>query len=157
MTAQNSLSPLPLSHPGGEYQTEALDARFDHPVDALPLLEHRLRRRAVPIELAAPGRYLAIDAGDETLLLRLEHEVTHIGRGLAADLRLDDDRVSRRHAIVLRRSIETRLLDDRSSNGTFVNGRRILNARLRDGDLIQLGPVALRYVDLSRSPVAAVS
>ena len=155
MNAQDTLSPL--FEPYDDQPTEAHDAQLDHPIDALPLLEHRLRRRAVPIELALPGRYLAIDAGDETLLLRLESEVTHIGRGLATDLRLDHDGVSRRHAIVLRRSTDTRLLDDRSSNGTFVNGRRILNARLRDGDLIHLGPVALRYVDLSRSPADAVS
>jgi hypothetical protein len=148
MTPPNTLSPQPLSDACDEHRTEPLDARLDDPVDALPLLEHRLRRLGVPVALATPGRYLAIDAGDETLLLRLERDITHIGRGLAADLRLDDDRVSRRHAIIVRRGADTHLLDDRSSNGTFVNGRRILDARLGDGDLIRVGPVALRYVEL---------
>jgi hypothetical protein len=148
MTPQNTLLPQPLSDARDQHLTEPLDARFGDPVDALPLLEHRLRRRAVAVDLATPGTYLAIDAGDQTLLLRLERDITHIGRGFAADLRLDDDRVSRRHAIVVRRGAHIHLLDDRSSNGTFVNGRRILDARLRDGDVIRLGPVALRYVEL---------
>jgi hypothetical protein len=148
VTLQNTLSPRQLSDARDEHTTEPLDARFGHPVDALPLLEHRLRRRAVPVDLASPGRYLAMDAGGEALLLRLERDVTHIGRGFAADLRLDDDRVSRRHAILVRRGAHTHLLDDRSSNGTFVNGRPIVDARLADGDLIHVGPVALRYVEL---------
>jgi pSer/pThr/pTyr-binding forkhead associated (FHA) protein len=147
MSSQNTHSPKPLSDASADHTTEVFDARFGDPVDALPLLEHRLRRRAVPVDLATPGRYLAIDAG-ETLLIRLERDITHIGRGFAADLRLDDDRVSRRHAIVVRRGAHTHLLDDRSSNGTFVNGRQIEDARLGDGDLIRVGPVALRYVDL---------
>jgi hypothetical protein len=148
VTLQSTPSPHPLSDACDEHTTEPLDARLGDPVDALPLLEHRLRRRAVPVELATPGRYLAIGAGGAALLLRLEGDITHIGRGFTADLRLDDDRVSRRHAIFVRRGARTHLLDDRSFNGTFVNGRRIVDARLADGDLIHVGPVALRYVEL---------
>ncbi len=48
----------------------------------------------------------------------------HIGRGLSADLHLDENSVSRRHAILVPRPGGARILDDRSSNGTFVNGRR---------------------------------
>ena len=40
-----------------------------------------------------------------------------------------------------------RILDDRSSNGTFVNGRRIEQAQLRNGDEVMLGRVALRYLE----------
>jgi pSer/pThr/pTyr-binding forkhead associated (FHA) protein len=112
------------------------------------LLDHRTRRRAVP-GAAAPGRYLALDGSGETLLIPLETDVTRIGRGLTADLRLDDARVSRRHAIIAKRGSRTRLLDDRSSNGTFVNGRRIFQAELSDGDVIRIGPVVLHFVELS--------
>ena len=38
-----------------------------------------------------------------------------------------------------------RILDDRSANGTFVNGRRVTEAPLRDRDVIRLGRVALMY------------
>jgi predicted component of type VI protein secretion system len=42
-----------------------------------------------------------------------------------------------------------RLLDDRSSNGTFVNGRQVAEVELHDGDVIRVGPVELRYLELS--------
>ena len=41
-----------------------------------------------------------------------------------------------------------RLLDDRSSNGTFVNGRRIVQADLHNGDVVLLGRVVLRYLEV---------
>ena len=45
----------------------------------------------------------------------------------------------------------SRILDDRSANGTFVNGRRVTEAELRDGDVVVLGRVVLTYRDV---PVA---
>ena len=55
-------------------------------------------------------------------LLPLNRPITHIGRGLIADVRLEDPHVSRRHAIVALRGEGVRVLDDRSTTGTFVNG-----------------------------------
>jgi pSer/pThr/pTyr-binding forkhead associated (FHA) protein len=72
----------------------------------------------------------------------------HIGRGFAVDLRLEDQSVSRRHAIVVERDGEIRILDDRSANGTFVNGRRVSEAALRDRDVIRVGRVELVYIDV---------
>jgi pSer/pThr/pTyr-binding forkhead associated (FHA) protein len=61
---------------------------------------------------------------------------------------LDDQSVSRRHAIVHQRAASVRILDDRSANGTFVNGRRVTEADLRDGDVVVLGRVVLTYRDV---------
>jgi pSer/pThr/pTyr-binding forkhead associated (FHA) protein len=63
-------------------------------------------------------------------------------------VRLEDQSVSRRHAIITRRLNTTRILDDRSSNGTYVNGRRISEEQLRDGDVIVLGRVILGYLEV---------
>jgi pSer/pThr/pTyr-binding forkhead associated (FHA) protein len=41
-----------------------------------------------------------------------------------------------------------RVLDDRSSNGTFVNGRRVEQAALTSGDELLLGRVLLRYIEV---------
>jgi len=111
-------------------------------------VDYRVRRRAVQARLAPPGRYLSLTGGEEGLLVTLEDEVTRIGRGLGANLRLDDERVSRRHAIIEWRAGRARLLDDRSSNGTYVNGRQVVEAELHDGDVIHIGPVAFRYLEL---------
>ena len=93
-----------------------------------------------------PGRYIEVQGPGETLLIALDRDVMHIGRGLAADLRLDENSVSRRHAILVHRPSGARILDDRSSNGTFVNGRRIVQADLENGDVLMLGRVVLRYL-----------
>jgi pSer/pThr/pTyr-binding forkhead associated (FHA) protein len=114
-------------------------------VDAVACLDERVRRQATS---AGPGRYIEVEGPQETLLIPLGPGVTHIGRGLAADLRLDEGSVSRRHAILVQRSTCVRILDDRSSNGTFVNGRRVVQADLRSGDVLVLGRVVLRYLEL---------
>jgi predicted nucleic acid-binding Zn-ribbon protein len=95
----------------------------------------------VRAELDQPGRYLAFDAGDgELTVIRLERGWTRIGRSRAADLRLDDATVSRRHAlVVLTEPGELRALDDRSLNGLFVNGERVEWAALADGDELEIG------------------
>lgn len=92
-------------------------------------------------ELDAPGRYLAFDDGDgELAVIRLGPGWTRIGRSVAADVRLDDATVSRRHALlVLTDSGELRALDDRSLNGLVVNGERVEWAALGDGDELEVG------------------
>jgi pSer/pThr/pTyr-binding forkhead associated (FHA) protein len=114
-------------------------------LDALPRVSFRERRQAIPADDPAPGRYLELEGGDERVLLPLRDGTTHVGRGFAADVRLEDQSVSRRHAILHERPVGTRILDDRSANGTFVNGRRVMEATLQDGDVVVLGRVVLTY------------
>ena len=116
-------------------------------VDALDCIDERARHLARPPKPTEPGRYIEVQGRDRTLLIPLG-QVMHVGRGLAADLRLDESSVSRRHAILVPRGSGARILDDRSSYGTFVNGTRVQQAELRDGDVIVLGRVMLRYLEL---------
>jgi pSer/pThr/pTyr-binding forkhead associated (FHA) protein len=117
-------------------------------VDAVACLDERVRRQASSSLPTEPGRYLEVQGPAETLLVPLGPSVTHIGRGLAADLRLDENSVSRRHAMVVQRPSGARILDDRSSNGTFVNGRRVEQADLQNGDVVMLGRVVMRYLQV---------
>ncbi len=95
-----------------------------------------------------PGRCLVVEQGGSTRRLALTRQVTHLGRGFAATLQLEDPGVSRRHAIVVQRRGGVRILDDRSANGTWVNGRRVFDAELHDGDVIVLGRAVLVYREL---------
>ncbi|MEE9598319.1 MAG: GGDEF domain-containing protein [Acidiferrobacterales bacterium] len=65
---------------------------------------------------------------------------TVIGRGHAANICIENQRVSRRHALL---TIDERgnamVVDLGSSNGTSVNGIRIQRQELKDGDKIQIG------------------
>jgi len=138
------------STPRSERETEPVQALSERTVlDAFRLLDHRGRSRAVTPRLARRGAYLALQDGTETRLIPLESRVTHIGRGIGADLRFEDRRVSRSHAIVVRHGRFARVLDNRSTNGTFLNGRRVVATNLRNGDQLQLGPVPMRYVEVS--------
>ena len=115
-------------------------------VDALPLLDHRTRMRALNPALAPRGHYLELQDGAERVYVPLERQITHIGRGFTADVRVEQANVSVSHAILVRHGRFMRVLDNRSKNGTFVNGRRIVATNLQDGDVLRVGPIVMRYV-----------
>jgi len=95
------------------------------------------------------GRHLAIEDGDEVLLVALDRDVLHVGRSPSADIVLDDATVSRRHAVIARQDGQTVLLDDRSRHGVEVNGQRVGRAVLRNGDTIHLGSVVMRFLEVA--------
>jgi hypothetical protein len=117
--------------------------------DPIAFLDERVRHGGRPVEPIDSGLYIEIQGPRQTLRIPLDGEIIHIGRGIGSDLHLDDSSVSRRHAVLVPRPGGQRILDDRSSNGTFVNGQRVEQADLRDGDVITLGRVALRYLDVA--------
>jgi pSer/pThr/pTyr-binding forkhead associated (FHA) protein len=106
-----------------------------------------------------PGKYLAYEDGGRHVVVAISREWTRIGRSLAADLRFDDATVSRRHALVVSQADGVRVLDDRSLNGIFVNGRRVEWSPLTDGDEITIGRHTLFYLDTAKvaSAVAAAT
>jgi hypothetical protein len=67
------------------------------------------------------------------------------GRIGSTDVRLDDVNVSRRHARIELRPEGCVLFDLQSTNGVLVNGRRIDQALLQDGDQITLGDTILAF------------
>jgi len=76
----------------------------------------------------------------EVLDFAIEDGWTRIGRSVAADIRLDDPSVSRRHALVVSEAGKPlRVLDDRSLNGVFVNGELREWDKLTDGDELAIG------------------
>src|SRR5262249_32433643 len=75
------------------------------------------------------------------LEVRLEPGENILGRDADAAAWIDDPGVSRRHARIFVEEDGARLEDLGSKNGTKLRGRRIeVPARLRDRDVIQIGP-----------------
>jgi diguanylate cyclase (GGDEF)-like protein len=65
---------------------------------------------------------------------------TVMGRGVDSGLRIEDARVSRKHAKITIDAKGTAVLEDLgSSNGTFLNGSRVQRQKLKEGDQLQLG------------------
>jgi predicted nucleic acid-binding Zn-ribbon protein len=86
--------------------------------------------------------------GGEILDFEIEPGWTRIGRSVAADIRLDDPSVSRRHALIVSEPGESlRILDDRSLNGVFVNAELVEWGKLSDGDELAIGRFRLFAVE----------
>jgi len=132
-----------------ERETAPLEAGAAAPIlNSLALLDHRTRSRAIRRRLAPFGHYLAFAEDGTDWLVPLDEQVVHIGRGLTSDVRIEEQRVSRSHAILVRHGHHTRLLDNRSANGTYVNGRQIIATNIADGDVIRVGPVVMTYTQV---------
>ncbi len=76
----------------------------------------------------------------------LEDREVIVGRGSNLDMVLVEDMVSRRHAKITVKGDEVHIQDLGSTNGTFVNGERIMQQRLAEGDRILIGTSILTLV-----------
>ena len=75
----------------------------------------------------------------------LTNNLITIGRTEETDICIPDHNVSKQHGILVRDGDDYQLHDFKSTNGTFVDGKRIMAVKLHHGDSIRLGPVELRY------------
>jgi pSer/pThr/pTyr-binding forkhead associated (FHA) protein len=98
--------------------------------------------------MAACAVLIICNGGFEGMQHELSNEETIIGRSPTTDITLLDESISREHAIVCRdvESGHYTLEDLQSTNGTKVNGKRVRNAELSDGDEIEVGQTKFRFV-----------
>ena len=84
------------------------------------------------------------------LKLSLEKQRTTIGRDASNDIRLDDELVSKEHAVIeiisSEKEIKFFIQDLKSTNHTFVNDSPIDLHKLKDGDLIRIGMSDFRFI-----------
>ncbi len=92
----------------------------------------------MPNALKRPRIKVVQSHGEETTF-QLENRTLTIGRRSDNDVQVSDPHISRYHAEVILQDGNWRLRDLGSKEGTFVNGRRVTDHRLRDGDLMTLG------------------
>lgn len=79
--------------------------------------------------------------------LRMENTRTLIGRSEHNDISIGSRFVSRHHALLVRHGNTTILMDLNSSNGTFVNARRVSNHVLLHQDVISIGHHRIKFED----------
>ncbi len=97
----------------------------------------------------------ALPTGSALLLVRsgalagarylLDTDVTTVGRHPEADIFFDDVTVSRRHAEITRSGSTFEIIDQRSLNGTYVNGERVDRSPLIDGSELRVGKFRLNF------------
>lgn len=122
------------AEPTGQIEESDSESRVFAAGQAVELEE--VRARLIGIGGADLGREFPL----------LEREVS-IGRTPGNIIVLQDPSVSREHARLLRDGDRYFLVDQRSGNGTFVNGQRVSRARVRSGDELGFGNVVLRFVE----------
>jgi hypothetical protein len=76
---------------------------------------------------------------------KLETVRTRVGRGQDAEVRLNDTKMSKIHASITYCGSEFRVRDEKSTNGTFLNGSRVVEYAIRNGDKVLLGDSLLRF------------
>jgi pSer/pThr/pTyr-binding forkhead associated (FHA) protein len=85
------------------------------------------------------------------LTFELTEEKITIGRVPGNQIRLDHSAVSSHHAELTKKGDDYLLRDLNSTNGTRVNGQRVVETRLFNGDTIAIAHVQLQYISTSRT------
>lgn len=96
--------------------------------------------------IPAGAALLLVRSGpDEGARYLLDSGVAVVGRHPEADVFFDDVTVSRRHAEVVRAENGFEIVDQRSLNGTYVNGEQVDRAPLHNGDEVRIGKFRLLF------------
>lgn len=88
---------------------------------------------------------LVIINGEETGTAFMLKSTTSMGRAESNTVPLKDAKISRQHAQIQKQGNEYVIVDLNSSNGTYVNGQRIEEHVLSNGDEIQIGDFILQF------------
>jgi DNA-binding NtrC family response regulator len=105
--------------------------------------------RTVPL---AAVDLLVIDGPDRGMRTRLTGGVTRVGTASTNQLRLTDRAVSRVHCELRLRSGVVQIVDAGSTNGTFAEGVRIIQAEIAPGGVFRVGSTAIR-LEAADAPV----
>ncbi len=99
---------------------------------------------AHPFELDQTPHAVALEHLDSGRVLQLNREICVIGRRGACDIHIDDDRVSRVHALLLTYYGHPAICDLLSKTGTLVNNEPVTYRTLKDMDVLGIGEAQFR-------------
>jgi hypothetical protein len=88
-----------------------------------------------------------IGFGEESRMIELQQGEVVIGRNPECGIQLSSTNVSREHARVVFRNEEYHIEDLDSTNGTYVNGIRVVKCVLRNDDQIDIGGVKMLFTE----------
>jgi two-component system, cell cycle response regulator len=79
---------------------------------------------------------------------------TLIGRSSKVDIQIDEDSISRNHAVIENNGESIVLRDLNSTNGTYVNDQQIKHHAMLDGDLVKIGRTIFKFLSGSNIETA---
>lgn len=90
-------------------------------------------------------RLIIVSGPESGLTIYLDKPVILIGRHPANRVSLDDPEASRQHCLIKREDERFVIKDLDSTNGTYLNARRITESALTEGSLIQIGSTLVLF------------
>jgi chromosome segregation ATPase len=113
-------------------------------------IDDRMSERVGGVEKDRVTRLLVGSLDGQELRFPLFKNRLTIGRTEQNDIQLKANYVSRRHAVVVTDRDAPRVIDWGSKNGVFVNGRRVTEHFLKNGDMLTIGTADFRYEERPR-------
>jgi len=115
-------------------------------MESLPDLDKTLAGAALPMNLTdTRSPRLAVHTATDTREIALDRDTIAIGRSATSDLVLDDQKVSRNHAVIERRGSSFVVRDLGSRNGTWLGEKRVDLETLGPGDTVRVGDAQIVY------------
>ena len=131
------VSVMDVEHPA--LPTGTWDEEAQRSIDIL-----ELRQKSVSHE---PPRLIVTDNGSIMSEMTMKRSRLLIGRSEHNDISIDSRYISRHHAMLVRHGVTTFLMDLNSSNGSYVNSRRVSNHVLVHNDVITIGQHKVKFHD----------
>ncbi len=120
--------------------------------ERLPLLVEHIprtrRKKRKPPNVVVPKPRLVLTCQGKTIKrINADKPRLLIGRNVLCDIDIVHEWISRQHAVLLRNDKSMVIVDLKSRNGTYVNGKRVKHHVLINNDIISLGDHRLKYID----------
>jgi general secretion pathway protein A len=115
----------------------------------VPNMEHTLPPHAESTQVV--GRILLASEGKTVVERELKPGRLVIGRTSDNDLQIDSKFISRHHCQIVTHQDSCLIEDLNSTNGIFVQSKRVRRHNLNDGDVVQVGQHEIMYID-ERTP-----
>jgi len=96
-------------------------------------------------------RLIPLDPG-QNAEIALDRPIILIGRNEECDVALESRKISRKHCIIAVLPDQLIIRDLGSTNGILVNGKKLTEARLLQGDELELGGVRFRLIQEPKTP-----
>lgn len=97
---------------------------------------------------------VVINGADLGKKYNLTQNATIIGRSSKVDIVIDEESISRNHAVIETEGDGIIVRDPGSTNGTYVNDQTITSHRLREGDLVKVGRTIFKFISGSNIEAA---
>lgn len=114
--------------------------------EGLPIRLDRVDHPELLVNRSDAPRFIVTHAGETLLDVQLVESRVLVGRSGISDILIEDRFVSKQHALIVWNDTSVILIDLNSTNGTFVNSRRIKTRVLHNDDIISMGDHRMKLI-----------